>query len=87
MKVKCIDAGDYSGLTTDKVYLMLDDVEELYNIINNHNDYCWYPKSNFEIIEDSVQIENSEMSNLDSKIKELKEQLEVLIKAKEILEK
>ena len=87
MKIKCIDAGGYSGLTTDKVYLILDDVEELYNIINNHNDYRWYPKRNFEIVEDSSQIENSEMSNLDSKIKELKEQLDILMKAKEIWEK
>ena len=87
MKVKCINTDTYWHITKDVEYEVVDIDGDNYRLVNDSFNIGRYPEYLFEVVEDSSQIENSEISDLDSKIKELKEQLDILIKAKEILEK
>ena len=88
MKVRCINEGLYDKITKNKIYSVIESNDESYLIVNENGIFYWYEKLCFEVVEDDIKISNTiKMSDLDSKIKELKEQLEVLIKAKEILEK
>ena len=86
MKVRCIDNDLWDHIKVNEIYKV-----EMMNKFDYHiktdEGVFYYPKDLFEVVEDSIEIENLEISDLDSKIKELKEQLDILMKAKEILEK
>lgn len=86
MKVRCINNDLWDHIKVNEIY-QVDMMSKLNYHIRTHYGVFNYPKDLFEVVEDSTQIENLEMSDLDSKIKELKEQLDILMKAKEILEK
>ena len=86
MKVKCIDSDVWGYIKVNEIYQAEIMSKFLYRIETDEGVFN-YPKDLFEVVEDSIEIENLEISDLDSKIKELKEQLDILMKAKEILEK
>ena len=73
MKVKCINNNNVSeSLTVDKIYIVKEESEKSYYVLNNKNKITNYNKSRFEIVTESeiVTIANEIVELVEKKDKD-----------------